>query len=65
MANINRALAKLGKKDPIAENAKINAKLPKDLKDLCKYFLNNKGTYLALYCPGKDHAIDLLKDDQG
>ena len=53
MADIDRALAKLGKKDPIAENAKIDVKLSKDLKDLCKYFLNNKGTYLAPTLPWK------------
>ena len=65
MADINKALIKLDKKDPIAENTKVNAKLSKDLRDLCKHFLNNKGTSLALYCPGKDHAIDLIKDKQG
>ena len=65
MADINKALIKLDKKDPIAENAKVNAKLPKDLRDLCEHFLNNKGTSLALHCPGKDHAINLIKDKQG
>ena len=65
MANIDKALTKLDKKDPTAEDAKINVKLSKDLKDLCKHFLNDKGTFLALHCPGKDYAIDLLKDKQG
>ena len=65
MADINKALTKLDKKDPTAEDAKVDAKLPKDLEDLCKHFLNNEGTFLVLHCPRKDHAIDLLKDKQG
>ena len=65
MANIDRALAKLVKKDPTAEDTKIDIKLPRDLKDLCKYFLNDEGTYLLPHCPGKDYAINLVKDNQG
>ena len=53
MANIDKALTKLDKKDPEAEDAKVDAKLSKDLEDLCKHFLNNAGTFLALHCPGK------------
>ena len=65
MADINKALAKLDKKDPAAEDAKVNIKLPKELKDLYKHFLNDKGTSLPLHCPGKDHTINLVKDKQG
>ena len=49
MANINKALVKLDKKDPIAEDAKVDIKLSKELRDLYKHFLNNKGTSLPLY----------------
>ena len=65
MADIDKALIKLDKKDPIAEDAKVDAKLPKDLRDLCNHFLNDKGTFLAPHRPGKDHAINLVKDKQG
>ena len=65
MADIDKALTKLDTKDPTAEDTKVDAKLPKDLEDLREHFLNNKGTFLALHCPGQDHAIDLLKDEQG
>jgi hypothetical protein len=65
MADIDKALSKLNKKDPMAENGKIDAKLPKGLKDLREHFLNDKGTSLAPHRPGKDHAIDLVKDEQG
>ena len=65
MADIDKALTKLDKKDPAAEDAKVDAKLSKDLEDLCKHFLNDEGTFLAPHRPGKDHAIDLLKDEQG
>ena len=49
MANINKALAKLDKKNPTVEDAKVNIKLPKELRDLYKHFLNNEGTSLPLY----------------
>ena len=41
MADINKALIKLDKKDPAAEDAKVDVKLPKDLEDLCEHFLND------------------------
>ena len=65
MADIDKALAKLDKKDPVVKDAKVDAKLPKELKDLCKHFLNNKGASLPLYCPRKDYAINLAIDEQG
>ena len=65
MSNIDKALAKLDKKDPAVEDAKVNIKLPKELRDLHKHFLNDKGTSLPLHWPGKDHAIDLAMDKQG
>lgn len=65
MADIDKALAKLERKDPVAENAKINAKLPKDLEDLREHFLNDEGTSLPPHRPGKDHAINLIRDEQG
>ena len=63
MADIDKALTKLDKKDPIAEDAKVDVKLSKDLRDLHDYFLNNKGTFLAPHCPRKDYAINLVKDE--
>ena len=63
MADINKALAKLDKKDPAVKDAKVNTKLPKELKDLYKHFLNDKGASLPPYCPGKDHAINLTIDE--
>lgn len=65
MADIDKALAKLDKKDPAAEDAKVDMKLPNDLKDLYKHFLNDEGTSLPCHCPRKDHAINLVKDKQG
>ena len=65
MADINKALAKLDKKDPAVKDAKVDTKLPKELKDLCKHFLNDKGASLPLHYPGKDHAINLTMDKQG
>ena len=44
---------------------KVDIKLRKELRDLYKYFLNDKGTSLPLHWPGKDHAIDLAIDKQG
>ena len=63
--HIDKALAKLDKKDPAVEDAKVDAKLPKELKDLRKHFLNDEGASLPPHRPGKDHAIDLTMDEQG
>jgi hypothetical protein len=65
MADIDKALAKLDRKDPAVEDAKVDTKLPKELKDLREHFLNDEGTSLPPHRPGKDHAIDLVVDEQG
>ena len=39
MADINKALTKLDKKNPAVEDTKVDIKLSKDLEDLYKHFL--------------------------
>jgi hypothetical protein len=63
--NINKALSKLNRRDPVSNNEKIRKKLPKELKGLERCFDDDKGTAIPPHRPGRDHAIPLEKDEQG
>jgi hypothetical protein len=65
MENINKALSKLDRRDPVSNSEKVRKKLPKELKGLKRCFDNNEGTAIPSHRPGRDHAIPLEKDEQG
>jgi hypothetical protein len=65
MENINKALFKLDRRDPVSNSEKVRKKLPKELKGLERCFDNDEGTAIPLYRPGRNHAIPLEKDEQG
>jgi hypothetical protein len=65
MADIDKALAKLEKKDPMKDIVKIDRKLPAELNDLKDNFLDDEANSVPPHRPGKDHAINLVKDEQG
>jgi hypothetical protein len=64
MEDINKALFKLDRKDPVSNSEKVRKKLPKKLKGLKRYFDDDEGTAIPPYRPGRDHAIPLEKDKQ-
>jgi hypothetical protein len=64
MKNINKALFKLDRRNPISNSEKVCKKLPKKLKGLERCFNNDKGTAIPPHQPGRDHAIPLEKDEQ-
>jgi hypothetical protein len=63
--DINKALFKLDRRNPVNNSEKIRKKLPKKLKGLERCFDNDEGTAIPPYRPGRDHAIPLEKDKQG
>jgi hypothetical protein len=65
MKNINKALFKLNRRNPISNSEKIRKKLPKELKGLERCFDDDEGTAIPSYRPGRNHAIPLEKDEQG
>jgi hypothetical protein len=65
MADIDKALEKLEKKNPVADAAKVDKKLPQELRRLRSNFLDDQANSVPPNRPGKDHAIDLVKDSQG
>jgi hypothetical protein len=64
MKNINKALFKLDRRDPVSNSEKVCKKLPKELKGLERCFDNDKGTAIPPHRSGRDHAIPLEKDEQ-
>jgi hypothetical protein len=64
MENINKALFKLDRRDPVSNSEKVCKKLPKELKGLERCFDNDKGTAIPPHRPGRNHAIPLEKDEQ-
>jgi hypothetical protein len=64
MENINKALFKLDRRDPVSNNVKVRKKLPKELKGLKRCFDDDEGTAIPPHRPGRDHAIPLEKDEQ-
>jgi hypothetical protein len=65
MKNINKALFKLDRRDPVSNSEKVRKKLPKELKGLKRCFDDDEGTAIPPHRPGRDHAIPLEKDEQG
>jgi hypothetical protein len=65
MENINKALSKLNRRNPVSNSEKVRKKLPKELKGLKRCFDNDKGTAIPPHRPGRNHAIPLEKDEQG
>lgn len=64
MADIEKALSKLEKQDPVINKEIVRKRLPKELVDLESFFDDDEGLVLPPHRPGRDHAIDLKKDDQ-
>jgi hypothetical protein len=64
MEDINKALFKLNRRDPVSNSEKVRKKLPKELKGLERCFDNDKGTAIPSHRPGRNHAIPLEKDEQ-
>jgi hypothetical protein len=65
MKNINKALFKLDRRDPVSNSEKVRKKFPKELKGLKRCFDDDEGTAIPPHRPGRDHAIPLEKDEQG
>jgi hypothetical protein len=61
--NINKALSKLNRRNPVSNSEKVRKKLSKELKGLERCFDNDKGTAIPPHRPGRDHAIPLEKDE--
>jgi hypothetical protein len=65
MEDINKALFKLNRRNPVSNSEKIRKKLSKELKGLERCFDNDEGTAIPPYRSGRDHVIPLEKDEQG
>jgi hypothetical protein len=65
MEDINKALFKLDRRNPVSNSEKIRKKLPKELKGLEQCFDNDEDKAIPSHRPGRDHAIPLEKDKQG
>jgi hypothetical protein len=65
MEDINKALFKLDRRDPVNNSEKVRKKLSKELKGLERCFDDDEGTAIPPYRSGRDHAIPLEKDEQG
>jgi hypothetical protein len=63
MEDINKALFKLDRRDPVSNSEKVRKKFPKELKGLERCFDNDEGTAIPPYRSGRDHAIPLEKDE--
>jgi hypothetical protein len=64
MEDINKALFKLDRRDPVSNSEKVRKKLPKELKGLERCFDNDEGTAIPSHRSGRNHAIPLEKDEQ-
>jgi hypothetical protein len=65
MEDINKALFKLNRRNPVNNSEKVRKKLLKELKGLERCFDDDESTAIPLYQPGRNHAIPLEKDEQG
>jgi hypothetical protein len=63
--DINKALSKLDRRNPVSNSEKVRKKLPKKLKGLERCFDNDEGTAIPPHRPGRNHAIPLGKNEQG
>jgi hypothetical protein len=64
MEDINKALSKLDRRDPVSNSEKVRKKLSKELKELERCFDDDEGTAIFPHRPGRNHAIPLEKDEQ-
>jgi hypothetical protein len=64
MKDINKALFKLDRRDPVSNSEKVRKNLPKELKGLERCFDDDEGTAIPSQRPGRNHAILLEKDEQ-
>jgi hypothetical protein len=64
MENINKALFKLDRRNPVNNSEKVRKKLPKELKGLKRCFDDDEGTAIPPHRPRRNHAIPLEKDEQ-
>jgi hypothetical protein len=64
MEDINKALSKLDRRNPVSNSEKVRKKLPKELKGLERCFDNDEGTAIPPHRPGRNHAIPLEKNEQ-
>jgi hypothetical protein len=64
MKDINKALSKLDRRNPVSNSEKVRKRLPKELKGLERCFDDDKGTAIPPHRPGRDHAIPLEKNEQ-
>jgi hypothetical protein len=62
MEDINKALFKLDRRNPVSNSEKVRKKLFKELKGLKRCFDDDKGTAIPPHRPGRNHAIPLEKD---
>jgi hypothetical protein len=64
MKDINKALSKLDRRNPVSNSEKVRKIFSKELKGLERCFDNDEGTAILLYRPRRNHAIPLEKDEQ-
>jgi hypothetical protein len=62
--DINKALFKLDRRNPVSNSEKVRKKLSKELKGLERCFDNDEGTAILPHRSGRNHAIPLEKDQQ-
>jgi hypothetical protein len=65
MEDINKALSKLDRRNPVNNSEKVRKKLSKKLKGLERCFDNDESTAIPPHQPERNHAIPLEKDEQG
>jgi hypothetical protein len=64
MKDINKALPKLDRRNPVSNSEKVRKRLPKELKGLERCFDNDEGTAIPPHRPGRNHVIPLEKYEQ-
>jgi hypothetical protein len=63
MKDINKALFKLDRRNPVSNSEKVRKKFPKELKELKRCFDDDEGTAIPPHRSGRNHAIPLEKDE--
>jgi hypothetical protein len=64
MEDINKALFKLDRRDPVSNSEKVCKKFPKKLKGLERCFDKDESMAIPPHRPGRNHSILLGKDEQ-
>lgn len=65
MGDIEKALSKLEKKDPVIDRESVRKKFPNELVHLKNVFEDDDGLALPPHRKGRDHSIELNQDNQG